>query len=355
MYMMLMVFGVAALWAQLRILRRGGWYPWVVYTLATVAMVWSQYFGVWQLLLQQLVFVGIIVVMWWRDRRMPALLPPWLCSLVPIVLTSIPLALLMKQQFGIHQATGQAFGPAANAAVATGTLSIYSVITNFVYGVFGYHSEKVVSDVSSFWPFGMLAGLALLGRRAKPVTYLLFALVLVPVAAMFLVGEFKTSLFDIRYMSTAIPVLLVLIARTTTVVATGKRVVTVVVVGLVAVMLVALFDQQFSSANPYRFNFREALQRVNGHARPGDIILYDPVNSELNTLTSYYSPRVKSAPLTTKPAIKAGQTIFVVTSKILMTGSDESIMYSAEASLGSQVKHHQHWVFPNVDVWVYHS
>ncbi len=147
MYMMLMVFGVAALWAQLRILRRGGWYPWVVYTLATVAMVWSQYFGVWQLLLQQLVFVGIIVVMWRRDRRMPALLPPWLCSAVPIVLTSIPLALLMKQQFGIHQATGQAFGPAANSVVATGTLSIYSIITNFDYGVFGYHSAAVVSDV----------------------------------------------------------------------------------------------------------------------------------------------------------------------------------------------------------------
>ena len=32
MYALLMVFGVLALWAQLRILRRGGWYPWVVYT-----------------------------------------------------------------------------------------------------------------------------------------------------------------------------------------------------------------------------------------------------------------------------------------------------------------------------------
>lgn len=355
MYMMLMVFGVVALWAQLRILRRGGWYPWVVYTVASIAMVWTQYFGMWQLLLQQLVFVGIIVVMWWRDHRIPALLPPWLCSVVPIALTSIPLALLMKEQFGIHQATGQAFGPAANAVVGTGTLSIYSIITNFVYGVSGYHSAAVVSDVSSFWPFGMLAGLALLGRRVKPVTYLLFAAVLVPVTAMFLVGHFKTSLFDIRYMSTAVPVLLLLIARTATVVATSKRVVTIVIVAVVAMMLVALFDQQFSSANPYRFNFREALQRVDAHARPGDIILYDPVNSQLNTLTTYYSPKVKSAPLTAKPTIKSGQTIFVVTSKILMTGADESIMYSAESSLGDRVKHPQHWVFPNVQVWVYHS
>jgi uncharacterized membrane protein len=355
MYAMLMVFGVVALWAQLRILRRGGWYPWVVYTLASIAMVWTQYFGTWQLLLQQLVFVGIIVVMWRRDRRMPALLPPWLCSVVPIVLTTIPLAMLMNQQFGIQQATGQAFGPAANAAVASGTLSIYSVITNFVYGVFGYHSQVVISDVSSFWPFGMLAGLALLGRRVKPVTYLLFAVVLVPVTAMFLVGQFKTSLFDIRYMSTAIPVLMLLIARTATVVATSKRVLTVVIGAVVGVMLVSLFDQQFSSANPYRFNFREALQRVDAHARPGDVILYDPVNSGLNNVTSYYSPHIKSAPLTAKPTIKTGQTIFVVTSSILMTGADESIMYRAEGSLAARVHHRQHWVFPNVQVWVYRS
>ncbi len=106
-----------------------------------------------------------------------------------------------------------------------------------------------------------------------------------------------------------------LIARTATVVATSKRLVAIIVIAVVAAMLVALFDQQFSSANPCRFNFREALQRVEAHARPGDTILYDPVNSQLNTLTSYYSPKVKSAPLTAKPTIKAGQTIFVVTSK----------------------------------------
>ena len=126
--------------------------------------------------------------------RPGALLRAWLCSVVPMLVALVPLGLLMKQQFAIHQATGQAFGGAATAGVAGGSLSIYSVITNFGYAVFGFHSNAVMSDVISLWPFVMLAGLALLGRRAKPVTYLFCRGGAVPVAAMFVLGQFKSSL-----------------------------------------------------------------------------------------------------------------------------------------------------------------
>jgi len=352
-YELLMVFGVLALWAQLRILRRGGWYPWVVFSVAVVAMVGTQYFGVWQLAVQELVFVGAIVLRWRRHQRPGALLRGWVSSTVPVALALVPLALLMKQQYSADQATGQAFGGAASVGINTGSHSIYSVITNFGYSIIGFHSTSVMSEVNSFWPLAMLGALALLGRRSKPVTYLLVAMVAVPVTLMFVLAGFKGSLGDVRYLSTTVPVLLLLMARAGTVLATSRRALNVVVVGVVAVMAVGLFDQQFSSSNPRRYNFREALARVNSHARPGDIILYDPVDDELNTVVDYYSPHVRSAPLSPGSSVKAGHTVFVVASPTLMNTSDRSTLYSGLSHLGEHGHRIEHWVFPNVEVWVY--
>ncbi len=353
MYAMLMVFSVLALWAQIRIFHRGGWYPWVVYTLASVAMIATQYFGMWQLLVQQLVFVGAIVVRFQRKERPGAFLRAWLFSAVPLLLALIPLGLLMKEQFTIHQATGQAFGGAATVGVAGGNISIYSVITNFGYSVFGFHSNVVMSDVISLWPFIMLGALAVLGRRATPFTYLLVAAVAVPVGAMSVLGHFDSTLADIRYVSTTVPVLLVLIARGVTAVARKNLALTAVVVAIVALMAVALFDQQFSSSNPRRYNFREAIARVDAHARPGDTILYDPVNSQLNTVFAYYMPKINYIPLTTKPTVKAGHAVFIVASNQLMNSSDRTIYNRALGYLGFQKHPTAHWVFPNVQVWEY--
>jgi uncharacterized membrane protein len=351
MYELLMVFAVLAVWAQLRILRRGGWYPWVVYTLASIAMIGTQYFGIWQLLTQQLIFVGAIVVRWRRRERPGALLWPWLCCAVLTGAALVPVAMLMRQQYSVSQATGQAFGGTAGAG--TGSRNIYSVITNFDYTVIGFHSTAVMSDVISLWPFAMLGALALLGLRVKPVTYLLGTMVLVPVVAMFILAEFKESLGDVRYLATIVPLLLLLIARAATRLVTRPRALTVVVVVVVAVMAVALVNQQFSSANPRRYNFREALARVDSHARPGDTILYDPINSQLNTVVSYYSPKVRSAPLTANPTVKAGHTVFVVASNPLMNASDLTIYYSALGTLRLHAHASEHWVFPNVQVWVF--
>jgi 4-amino-4-deoxy-L-arabinose transferase-like glycosyltransferase len=352
MYALLMVFGVIALWAQLRVFHRTGWYPWIVYTVASIAMMCTQYFGIWQLLTQQLIFVGAIVVRWRRHQRPGALLWPWLCSAVLILVALVPLALMMKGQFHSAQATGQAFAGSVNT-IGTGSLNIYTVLTNLAYSTIGFHSTAVMSYAIAIWPIGVLVALVLLGRHSRPVTYLLVAVVVVPVIAMFVLGEFKASLADIRYLSTTVPVVLVMIARGVTSLASTKRALTLVVIAVVAVMSVALFNQQFSSSNPRRYNFREALHRVDTAARPGDVILYDPLNAEMKPVITY-SPRIRSAPLSAKPTVKAGQTVFIVTSAILMDGSDRSILDSALGSLGARDKKPlAHWVFPNVQVWEY--
>ena len=353
MYAMLMVFGVVALWAQLRIFHRGGWYPWIVYTVASIAMMCTQYFGIWQLLTQQLIFVGVIVVRWRRHQRPGVLLWPWLCSAVLIFVSLIPLALMMKEQFRSAQATGQAFAGSVNT-IGTTHLNIYTVLSNLAYSTIGFHSTAVMGYAIALWPLGVLGALVLLGRRSRPVTYLMLAVVVVPVLAMFVLGEYKESLVDVRYISTTVPVVLLIIARVVTSLATSKRTLTVVVVAAVAVMSVSLFNQQFSSSNPRRYNFKEALARVDAEARPGDVILYDPLNVEMKPVVTYYSPKLRSAPLSAKPTVEAGHTVFIVTSAILMDGSDRQTLESALGSLGSRHrKPSAHWVFPNVQVWVY--
>lgn len=92
---------------------------------------------------------------------------------------------------------------------------------------------------------------------------------------------------------------------------------------------------------------------MDAHARPGDTILYDPVNSQLNTVFAYYMPKINYIPLTTKPTVKAGHAVFIVASNQLMNSSDRTIYNRALGYLGFQKHPTAHWVFPNVQVWEY--
>jgi uncharacterized membrane protein len=350
MYSLLMLLSALALWAQLRILRRSRWLLWVLYTLVSAAMVCTQYFGTWQLVAQQLVFIGVIAYRWRHHEKPWAILRGWLCSSVVLVAALIPLALMMKEQFANAQATGQAFRGASGAG-----LTIYSVMTNVGYALVGFHSQPIMSDLIALWPLVMLGALAVLGRRCKPVTYFLVFVVIVPVAAMFVLGDLKESLADIRYESTIVPVLVILVARAITTLATSKRALTVAVVVVVAGLSVALFDQQFSSSNPRRYNFREALHRVDANAKPGDEILYDPVNDQFNDVTTFYSPHVKAAPLPAKPSLTGSRTVYILSSPVLMGPNDHAVYNSAITYL---TDHHkkpvERWLFPNTQVLVYH-
>ena len=74
--------------------------------------------------------------------------------------------------------------------------------------------------------------------------------VVIPFIGMFVLAEFKGSLGDVRYLSTTVPVLLLLLARGVTTLATGRRLFAVVLGALVGVLVIALVDQQFSAQIP---------------------------------------------------------------------------------------------------------
>ena len=258
---------------------------------------------------------------------------------------------MMKGQFSNAQATGQAFRGAAGAS-----LTIYSVITNFGYAVVGFHSTPVMSDVISLWPFGMLAALVLLGRHCKPVTYLLVAMVVVPVAAMFVLGDLKESLADVRYQSTIVPVLLLLIARAVTSLATSKRALTVVIV-LVVAMMSALPCSISSSRVRIPGGTTSERPSTGWTPKPAPETPSSTTRCELHSTRSSPTthPRVKSIPLSVGADCR-GRSHHLHREPVDLDGPHRTvrILNSALGHLDFHRKHpSEHWVFPNVQVWVY--
>lgn len=349
MYMLLMLWGTMALWAQLRCLARGGWFPWTLYAIASIGLMWTQYFGLWQLVFQQLVFVAAILVRWRRARPVRRLVTGWAVTVGAIGVAVVPVVVLAHEQFSVHQATGQAFGVATQGAHP----DIYSVLANLAWAVLGYHSNADMAVLVALWPVGMLFLLALLGRPPRKVTLVLVGAAASPLVMMYLLGQFKQSLFDIRYMSTMVPILFVLIGRGISGVMTTRRSLSIATAVVVMIMLVALFDQQFSSSNPRRYDFRETLQLVDHQFRPGDVILYRPV--DLWSVVRYYSPHLAASPLTSTPTLPTdGHELFVVSSGSLMNGTTDNVTLDrALADLGARCRLVERRRFPNVQLSVY--
>jgi 4-amino-4-deoxy-L-arabinose transferase-like glycosyltransferase len=303
-YAFFLLFATLAVWAQVRVLRRGGMVAWAAYTAATAALLWSHYFGILVVGVQQLAFAAIA---WERSRHhrpVKELLIGCVITSLVLVAALLPLVPMMRDQFAGNQATGLGFqAPSRSDATVTATggshPSVYSLLANFVWGVWGYHSNAVMTRLAALWPFGMLVTLLVLGRGRSRRTLYLAALALVPPLLLFGVGLVKPDLFELRYFIASVPVLLLLIARAVsswprTAIAHAAAAVLVA-----ATMVAGLGDQQLDASNPRLFDFSGALTAVKNEARPGDRVLYNP--AYLRDVVSYYAPGVNARPLRGKP------------------------------------------------------
>jgi hypothetical protein len=72
-------------------------------------------------------------------------------------------------------------------------------------------------------------------------------------------------------------------------------------------------DQQFNSSNPRDYDFRGAVQKIRGEARPGDLIVYEP--AYLGSVVGYYGGGLPAKPLGPKPPRpRPGQRVFLLAS-----------------------------------------
>lgn len=328
MYSLFMLLALVAVWAQVMALRTAKTRYWLVYALSSAGLGWTEYFGLLQVATQQLFFVGWL----WQRRHeggpeIRRALIGWTISGAAILALLAPLVPFVTHQFLVNQSLGKGFGsqPSQIAPNGTGALSFYVVLANLVWAIWGYHSTPTMAALVAMWPVGILSVLFALGRRRQWTTSLVIACIAIPSLILIVVGSLKPDLFDIRYLSGAVVLILILLAR----VLTGSVRSTVLLRAGAAMLVVSLalglYDEQVNGANPRRYDFRSALHLVDARYRAGNLLIYDP--KSLALVVAYYSPKVRAENAAVGDGvIPAGDKLFVMASPQLMHTSDQSTL-----------------------------
>jgi O-antigen/teichoic acid export membrane protein len=298
MYAFFMLFATLAVWMQVRAVRRNRTADWVGYALASAALLWNQYFSVLLVITQQVAFAVLVL----RGRR--DLLRGWLGSAAGIALLIAPLVPFALQQFHANEAAGKGFegvpsqaGAAASQNAGLAKPAVYGALTNAVWAVFGYHSDATMTRIAALWPLGILGALAMLGRGRSRRTLLLVACALAPMVALYILGQKKPFIFEVRYFCAAVPLALLLLGRLLTGWVKPAAAAIALTVGLAGLMGVAVADQQLNQSNPRTYDFRGALDDIRKVAQPGDVVIYTP--QYLDTVIAYYGADLQSHPVDT--------------------------------------------------------
>jgi hypothetical protein len=332
-YAILMLLATLAVWAQMRVLRDGRARYWFAYGGLTIALAYAEYWSLLLVAIQQFVFGAVA---WRRAHRGESvrglLIGCWLTWLALIVALT-PLASFAYDQFHANQAIGfsRAPAPGAPSTTAGSSLSVYAVLSNLVWAIWGYHANGTMLKIAALWPLLMLLSLMLLGRGRSRATLLVVALALGPMLAMLAIGLAKRQLFEVRYFAVAVPMLLLLCARAVSAPSLRRAPALLATGALFASILGACADQQLSS-NPRDFNFRGALETVKRETRPGDLLLYTP--NYLRDVVAYYAPRLHSEPLHDPARQAAGAKRVFLLGSFLDTAGEAGKVGAARYDLG---------------------
>ena len=322
MYGILAVLSLVSVWALVRALRTGAWRYWAILGASCATTAWTHY-----LALIQVATIGVVVLaglaMARRDRdRLRRMALGAAMSAAIVVIALIPLAPFAADQFraneiAVEQGAAQLRTTPAQAGAGVSDAetepSIYSLITNLAWALWGYHSDAVMLSLGALWPLAILFVLALLGRGGGRDSAIPTTIVVGTVALLFAVGLRQPSLFEIRYMIGIVPLLVLLAARAVDRLGSARpRLVATGVAVLGATMLVGLGDQQLNRDNPRIFDFAGPLREVARSAVPGDVLVYQPAWME--DVVAYYAPRVDARPLRSGrlPAADGRSGVFLV-------------------------------------------
>jgi uncharacterized membrane protein len=352
MYSLFMLLAALAIGLQVQAMRSGRTRDWLLLGGVTAALLWTQYFAVLPVFVQQVAFAIAI----WRDRRdrqrRRMLLRGWLISSATVAVAMLPLLPILLDQYASYSNRGTGLSPGqagAGASTFGSTISIYAVGANLIWATLGYHADGVMVQLAALWPLLMLLALVMLGRGRSGRSAFLLALVVVPMAALFVVGSMKRDLFELRYFAGAVPAMLLLGARivTSTVARRGPLLVSAAVASLA--LSVALVDQQLNGANPRLYDFEGALAEIGRRAEPGDVVLFEP--NYLAEVVDYYAPGVEARPVGTKLGQFDGK-VFVLATERVINAEDTSARLGFElAVLDRQLDIVDTFERPNVRVW----
>ena len=307
MYAFVTLFGVLALLTQVRVMRSPTVGNWALYILATSALLWSHYFGLLLIGVQQVVFIYLILQRRRAGEADRALMVGFAYSAAVLVLQLIPLLAFAAGQYDSTS------GAAGSPAGTYDSLSFYAVVANMAWALWGYHSDGITELLAALWPLFLLLSLLLLGRGGSRQTIVLAAAALVPIVLLFFVALFDRELFEVRYFLVTIPLLFLLVARLVTGWLRSQRGRAIAVSVVMATLLIGLLDQQLSDDNPRLFDFRGAIEAIEADAGPRSVVIYEP--PDMRYVLEYYAPELRRQPLArSNPRRIRGTPVFVLAS-----------------------------------------
>ena len=307
MYEFVALFGLLALLTQLRAIRNGTMLNWAAYILATAALLWSHYFGLLLILVQQLIFVGVLVHRRRNGQPIRALALGFAYCTAILVMQLVPLLVFAHHQYKVTS------GAAGSPSGTYDLLSFYSVLANMAWSLWGYQPDATTVLLAAMWPLFLLGSLVLLGRGGSRQTMGLAVAAIALVVLLIAVSAFDRSLFEIRNFLILVPLVLLLIARLITGWIRKPTARLLVAGGVMLTLVVGLADQQLNKANPRLFDFRGAIQDIKANAGPNSLVLYEP--SDMRYVLEYYAPELRSQPLSEPvSAEREGSPVFVLAS-----------------------------------------
>ncbi|HSO98159.1 MAG TPA: hypothetical protein VLP43_04345, partial [Solirubrobacteraceae bacterium] len=301
------LFGVLALLTQLRAIRYGTFGDWAAYILATAALLWSHYFGVLLIAVQQLVFVAVLVHRRRSHQPVRPLALGFAYSVAVLAMELVPFIVFAHHQYQVTS------GAAGSPSGTYDYLSFYSVLANMAWSLWGYQPDATTVLLAAMWPLFLLGSLVLLGRGGSRQTTILGASAGGLVLLLIIASVFDRSLFEVRNFLLLVPLVLLLIARLVTGWIRNPRTRLLVAGGIGLTLLIGLADQQLNQANPRLFDFKGAIQAIKADGGPGSLVLYEP--SDMRYVLDYYAPGLRGQPLSARvSAGREGSPVFVLAS-----------------------------------------
>ncbi len=307
MYTFVALFGLLALLTQLRVTRNPTMGNWAAYILATAALLWSHYFGVLLIGVQQLIFVAVIVHRRRNHQPIKPLALGFAYSAAVLAMQLVPFIVFARHQYQVT--TGAAGSPSGTYDY----LSFYSVLSNMAWSLWGYQPDATTVLLAAMWPLFLLLSLVLLGRGSSRQTSTLAAAAVGLVVVLIIVSAFDRSLFEVRNFLILVPLVLLLIARLVTGWIRSPRARLLVAGGVALTLVIGLADQQLNKSNPRLFDFRGAIQDIQADAGPNSLVLLEP--PDMRYVLEYYAPELRSQPLSAPVSVgREGSPIFVLAS-----------------------------------------
>jgi hypothetical protein len=358
MYAFFMLFATIGLLAQLRAMRTGERRWWVTLAVSSAALVWTQYFAVFVVLVLHAGTARQLLRAHRAGEPVRERLMGWLGAMALAALLVAPLVHFALGQFTANESAGRGFDQSPSQAggdVNGGSNGpgVYKALTDVVWAIWGYHSNATMAALTALWPALMLGSLLLLGRGRPGRSGIVAAVALVPMLGMTVLGVAKPFLFEPRYFIALTPMVLLLLARATTG-WTASRTGALLCTGALAATLAAgTADQQLNRSNPRLYDFKGALAEIHRRSHPGDVLLYEP--DYLGDLVSYMRPGVTARPLAKGiPARDPGHhQVFVLASFLDLRQHADATARGLTALGHSGRRQLDHFRKPQVKVWVY--